>query len=291
VTGGDRPRLSVVMAVRDGAAELPGQLAGLAAQDPPFAWEIVAVDDRSVDETPRLLGEARDAGLPLVVVTGPGLGMAAARCAGVAQARGELLAFLDHDDEIEPGYLDALAEALDRHELVAARVDCRTLNPGWRGAYRPAVQGDRLADDFKPFGLGGSLAIRRSTYDALGGFDRRLHGPEDRDLCYRAALAGSELVLVPDAVLRYRFRSDRRGIFRQSVRGGRGTVALFRRYRDRGMPPRLLRAEIRRWLDVVVDAVRHRQPVDRARQAHQLGQLVGHLEGCVRWRVWWFTWS
>jgi glycosyltransferase involved in cell wall biosynthesis len=271
--------------------ELPRQLDALAAQRPRFPWEVVAVDDRSTDNTPRLLERARDDGLPLVLVTGPGRGMAAARCAGVARARGDLLAFLDHDDEIEPGYLEALAAALDQHELVAARVDCRTLNPGWLGEYRPAVQGDRLADDFRPFALGGSLAIRRSTYDDLGGFDRSLHGPEDRDLCYRAALAGIEPVLVPDAVLRYRFRTDRRGIYRQSVRGGRGTVELYRRYRDRGMPPRLLRAEARRWLDLVVDSARHRRPVDRARQAHQLGQLVGHVEGCVRSRVWWFTWS
>src|SRR5262249_21970450 len=152
----------------------------------PFAWEVVAVDDRSTDATPRLLEQARDAGLPLVVVAGPGRGMAAARCAGVAEARGEPLAFLDHDDRIEPGCPEALAAALVGDELVAAGVDCRSLNPGWVGEYRPAVQGDRLADDFKPFALGGSLAIRRATYDTLGGFDRRLHGPEDRDLCYRA---------------------------------------------------------------------------------------------------------
>lgn len=284
-------RLSVVLAIRNGEHELPTQLAALAAQEVPFAWEVIAVDDGSTDRTRQLLDRAAAEGLPVKVKVGPEQGMAAARLAGVTEARGEALLFLDHDDEIEPGYVAAMGSALDDHQLVAARLDCHTLNPGWVGDYRPHQQTEAVSNDFRPFANTGSLGIRRTTFDGLGGFDSSLHGPEDRDLCYRAAFGGIELTLVPGAVLRYRYRSDLRSVYRQSVRGGRGTVELYRRYRDRGMPRRLLRAEARRWLDLAVDLPRHRARVDRARQVHHLGMLVGHLEGCVRSRVWWFAWS
>jgi hypothetical protein len=56
------------------------------------------------------------------------------------------------------------------------------------------------------------------------------------------------------------------------------------------MPRRLLKAEVRRWLDLVADVPRRRATLDRARQLHEVGQLVGHVEGCVRSRVWWFRW-
>lgn len=279
------------MTVRDGERDLPVQLAALSRQDPSFGWELVAVDDGSTDGTRRLLEGAVGDGLPIRILPSRGVGVGAARNIGVRDANGSLVVFLDHDDEIEPGYLEAMVTALRRHEFVAARLDTKTLNPGWVGEYRPPPQETSISHDFRPFAAGCSLGIRRDVFDRLGGFDPALSGPEDRDLCFRAALAGVDLVFVPDAVVRYRFRDDLRSIYRQSRRGGRATVELFARYRDQGMQARLIRAEGRRWLDLLVDAVKERERIDRARQAHRLGQLVGHIQGCVISRVWWFKWG
>jgi GT2 family glycosyltransferase len=54
--------------------------------------------------------------------------------------------------------------------------------------------------------LGGSLLLRRSMLDELGGYDAgfRMYG-EEIDLCYRAAKAGWERWYVPDAVVRHRW--------------------------------------------------------------------------------------
>ena len=190
---GEQLRLSVVLLVRNGERELPLQLTALAAQEVPFPWELIAVDDGSTDRTGELLEKAGVDGLPVRVVAGPGRGVGAAREAGSAVAGGDDLIFLDHDDEIEPGFLQAMVTALEQHELVAARLDCRALNPGWVGEYRPAQQREEPSNDFLPFAKGGSIGIRRATFEGLGGVDPSLHGPEDRDLCYRAALAGVEL--------------------------------------------------------------------------------------------------
>ena len=54
--------------------------------------------------------------------------------------------------------------------------------------------------------LGGSLLLRRSMLDELGGYDAgfRMYG-EEIDLCYRAAKAGWERWYVPQAVVRHRW--------------------------------------------------------------------------------------
>jgi GT2 family glycosyltransferase len=54
--------------------------------------------------------------------------------------------------------------------------------------------------------LGGSLLLRRTMLDELGGYDAgfRMYG-EEIDLCYRAAEAGWERWYVPDAVVRHRW--------------------------------------------------------------------------------------
>ena len=288
------PSLSVVLCSRNGERFLPVQLAAIREQQYPAAWEVVLIDDGSTDGTSELLRAAADrsVGEPRHrMVRTAGLGMAAARNVGSEAAAMRCLLFVDHDDEMAPGYLLAMGRALARHELVAARIDGDALNPGWIGRYRPHQQRAGLSRDFLPFANAGTLGVRASTFLALGGFDGTESMPDDRDLCFRAALLGIELVFVPDAVLRYRHRRELRAILHQARRGGRGTVALYRRFRVDGMAPRLLKAEIMRWLDVVGRLVVARSTEERARQIHALGLLIGHLEGCVRYRVWWFCWN
>jgi hypothetical protein len=57
------------------------------------------------------------------------------------------------------------------------------------------------------------------------------------------------------------------------------------------MPPRLARAEVKRWIDAVVGLLVARSRADRARHVAALGALVGHAEGCFRYRIWWFRWN
>jgi glycosyltransferase involved in cell wall biosynthesis len=87
-------------------------------------FEFVLVDDKSTDQTPRLLERALDTlpGARLVRHERNG-GLATARNTGIDAARGEYLTFLDGDDWYGPGYLPQLVAAIEDMGTDFVRVD------------------------------------------------------------------------------------------------------------------------------------------------------------------------
>src|SRR4051812_30070823 len=86
----ERPRLSVIVPVRNGLQYLPQSLTALRGSDLPASrWELIVVDDSSHDGSGDLAGHYADRVIRLL--DGP-WGPAVARNHGVAVARGELLA-------------------------------------------------------------------------------------------------------------------------------------------------------------------------------------------------------
>ena len=79
----------------------------------PCAVEVIVVDDASTDDTAELITRVYGESVRLLRLSKPG-GAGAARNAGVAIARGELLAFLDSDDVWLPGKLDAELRVFER---------------------------------------------------------------------------------------------------------------------------------------------------------------------------------
>jgi glycosyltransferase involved in cell wall biosynthesis len=77
-------------------------------------FELLVVDNGSSDETPDVLREHASA-LPLRVVGEPEPGLSRARNRATAEARGELLLWIDDDVQVEPGWLAAYLEASRRH--------------------------------------------------------------------------------------------------------------------------------------------------------------------------------
>ena len=112
------PDVSVIVPAHDAAATLGRTLAALTAQRFDGGFEIVVVDDASSDATAAV---AERAGAH-VVRQARRAGPAAARNAGVAVARGELLAFTDADCEPAPSWLAAGAAALGDADLVTGPI-------------------------------------------------------------------------------------------------------------------------------------------------------------------------
>jgi heptose III glucuronosyltransferase len=109
------PLLSVVMPVYNVAAYLPACLDSLVAQTL-APDEIIAVDDGSTDDCPRILAEYATRMPNLRVIRQDNGGLSAARNTGLAAARGKWLAFVDSDDLVMPeayARLVAMAEADD----------------------------------------------------------------------------------------------------------------------------------------------------------------------------------
>jgi glycosyltransferase involved in cell wall biosynthesis len=75
-------------------------------------FELIVVDDGSTDQSALKLASCNDQRLRLL--TQENLGPGAARNKGIAEARGELLAFLDADDEWLPDYLKVSVDLLDK---------------------------------------------------------------------------------------------------------------------------------------------------------------------------------
>lgn len=129
--------------------------------------------------------------------------IATVRNAAAERAGGEWLCFLDADDELAPGYLDAMGRALEQEPA--------TSRSGL--LFTPAVQqlrrGNRSAPFFFPecsFETGNWLVIgtllRRDLFWQVGGFEEYPHGLEDWQLWAKCAKAGARVVKVPDAIYR-----------------------------------------------------------------------------------------
>jgi glycosyltransferase involved in cell wall biosynthesis len=112
------PAISVVVPTYNRADYLRESLESVLAQEAP-AFEVIVVDDGSTDGTPAVLARFGDA---VRTVGQPHGGIAAARNAGVAAARGRFVAFHDSDDVALPGRLavpyDYLADHPEFHLVV-----------------------------------------------------------------------------------------------------------------------------------------------------------------------------
>jgi glycosyltransferase involved in cell wall biosynthesis len=105
------PSISIILPVYNGAFTLDRALRSVLAQE--FAdWEIVAVDDGSSDDTWPILERWSAAEKRLRIIRlAEDRGIAAARNAAIEAAQGEMLAFLDRDDEYHRDYLAGGAAA------------------------------------------------------------------------------------------------------------------------------------------------------------------------------------
>lgn len=150
------------------------------------------VDDGSTDDTPEVLARFRGR---VAVVRQPNAGVSSARNAGVARTAGDLVAFLDADDEWHPEKLARQIARLEREPdlgLVHCGVeeidgDGRPLGVRTEGI-EGHVAGRLLRFDGAAILGGGSAAlIPRTVFDGVGGFDPLLSTSADWDLYYRIA--------------------------------------------------------------------------------------------------------
>jgi glycosyltransferase involved in cell wall biosynthesis len=172
-------------------------------------------DDASPDETPQLLASlAQQERRIRHIRRAVNGGTAATRNSGAAEARGEWITFLDDDDEMLPGFLAAL-----RRYLAAAPP---TVGFAWCGVrWMKDLPGEeRLLRDevWKPefpsreaayrgflrhrqIGTNCGLTIRRTAFEALGGFDENLRAAVDTDLLIRAA-ERYDFTVVPEVFIK-----------------------------------------------------------------------------------------
>lgn len=275
--------MTVAIPSRDTAATLPAQLDALAAQAYDGAFEVVLCDNGSTDGSDALALEWAGR-LDLRVVRVPEPGISNVRNAALVEARGDLLAFCDGDDVVAPGWLAALVAAAGAADLVAGRLDDTSLNPpevvAWRG---PLPVDEPLRPlGFLPLAPGASFAVWRDVAMDVGGWDPGyVGGSEDVDFSWRVQLAGRTFAYAPDAVVAYRYRPDRRALYRQFYRYGHTEARLQRRFAGH-LPRHSVRNLAGTWKALLRQAPRLRgtgpDAVALKREyAYHWGRLVGSL--------------
>ena len=200
-----KPRVSFIVPVRNDAARLETCLRSITASSQrPDQIEIIVVDNGSTDDSPAV---ARRFGAEVLQVEQARV--AALRNQGASHARADVLAFIDADNEIAAGWVHAALECLQLPN--AAVVGALYQSPAdgtWvqrtYGHLRGIPAGQHDAD-----WLGsGNLAIWRSTFETVGGFDTALETCEDVDLCHRIRARG--LRVISDARLKSVHHGDPR---------------------------------------------------------------------------------
>jgi GT2 family glycosyltransferase len=207
------PLVSIVMPFRD-AAETLGECLDSITGQTLGDWELVAVDDRSVDSGPAIVAElaARDPRVRLVRAAEHGL--VAALNHGVAASRAPLVARMDADDVMHPERLAEQVAYLDAHpdvDVAGCRVELFPDELVLAG-YREYVRWQNLCvtpDDIaaaiyveSPLAHP-SVVMRRDALLAVGGY-RDGAFPEDYELWLRMHAAGRRMAKVPRVLLRWR---------------------------------------------------------------------------------------
>jgi len=170
-------------------------------------WELILVDDRSPDPgiIPILEEAARSDPRIKVIKRAENGGISAASNDAIAEATGEFLALLDHDDLLTPYALEAMAEAIERNpEVDYLYSDEDRLTEGGLhfGLFeKPDWSLERLRNQNYATHLS---VLRTGLVRAVGGFDGRYDGAQDHDLILRIAERSPRVVHVPRCLYSWR---------------------------------------------------------------------------------------
>ena len=209
--------LSVIIASYKRCEPLEHCLEDLASQATSRPFEVVLVLQAHPEGTPAGLRTRFGNRLALQIAEFPeGLGTARARNTGIAMARAGIVAFLDDDVRLQPGWVGGMLEFYDDPEIggVGGFVDHPGhYNPARNAAYRIlGLTSNRYRIDWGGFNLGpashpekdqpaawlsgGNMSFRKDVIIAVGGFDEVLGSfwHEDADVAYRVAKSGWKMI-------------------------------------------------------------------------------------------------
>lgn len=167
-------------------------------------WQLVIAD---VSTEPHVAPICRRFSLVderLCVIAAENAGIAANTTLAAEQATGEWLVFLDHDDEMAPHALAAVARVIaECPEADFIYSDEDKLDQGRR--VDPLFKPDWSPDLLRMVNyIGHLVAVRRSLYDRAGGLRPGFDGAQDYDFLLRATWRAERIVHIPDVLYHWR---------------------------------------------------------------------------------------
>jgi glycosyltransferase involved in cell wall biosynthesis len=229
------PFASVIVPVRNGERTIGDCVASLVNLDyPADRREILVVDNGSTDRTAQIVK-----GHSVRYLREEQRGASRARNRGIAESRGDIIAFTDADCVVTRGWLAELVSAFEDSDVGGVAGEILAFpprTPAERYAARIGHLSPRhyLRRPIFPFAVTANLAFRRGVFDRIGPFDPGLpRGGEGTDFCttfFRHT--DLRLALALDAVILHRHRTTARGLFEQQWSYGRGHAFLYIKYGD-----------------------------------------------------------
>lgn len=240
--------LTVAICTHDRTAGLKQLMASLLPLRRESPFEVLVVDNAPSDDVTRDFVAA----LPDVrYVREERVGLDFARNRAVAEASGEVLAFLDDDVEVDGGWLTGLRLAWGEHpdagcvtglvlpfELATQAQITFERYGGFRRGFDTlryvgqSLPGNRLYPlGAGIFGAGCNMSYRRDLVRSLGGFDealdtgRPLPGGGDLDMFHRVVRSGHPLVYEPRYAIFHKHRREHSQLRRQLWTWGTGFMA------------------------------------------------------------------
>lgn len=202
-----RPLISVVIPVFDPPERFLRRAIESVLEQAYQHWQLCLVDDgsRQAHVKPLLEEYAAADDRIRVAAHAANQGIAAASNTGLTLATGDFVAFLDHDDEIAPHALFAVAALVDRDPLVDViytdedKIDEHGVRSG------PVFKPDWCPDSFLSRMYTCHLSVyRRSLVERVGGFRERFEGGQTYDLMLRLSEATDRIRHIPDVLYHWR---------------------------------------------------------------------------------------
>lgn len=220
-------KLSIIIVSWNVKQELINCLRSIVENPPSYGYEVITVDNASNDGTIETL--QKDFPNVKLIVNNENRGFAAANNAGLKQAQGEYILYLNPDTIVHHGALDILVDFLDNNTNAGAcgpklLNDDGTLQPSIRkvpdfrsalyqntilrrlGLFRNNYRQYRMLDfDFEKqidvdVIMGAALMVKHSILKEIDGMDEAFFMYyEEADLCYRIQKAGWRIVFLPNA--------------------------------------------------------------------------------------------
>jgi hypothetical protein len=190
--------ISIIIPARNAAADLERCLrainrsAAIACAD----VDVLVADNGSVDETPDV-ARRQDAR----VIAVPGLAVAAVRNRAARTSRAPLVAFVDADQEVSAGWIEAAVAGLAEPDVDAVGAEYRSPpSPTWVQRTYDALRQRPATRTEAAWLPSGNLVVRRDAFLQVGGFDETLETCEDVDLCRRLLATGHRVVAEPGLI-------------------------------------------------------------------------------------------
>ena len=200
----ETPSVSVVVCTRNRPSDLARCLASLEQASPP-PLEVIVIDQSDAPGT----GAARSPTGRVRHHLTSERGLSRARNAGIAIAAGDVVAFLDDDCTVEPGWVGDIAAVFGRHPNAAMAFGAVIDGVGRPDQYVPAYRVARerplrgALAAARAHGIGAAMYVTMPAARSVGRFDVRLGAggefgsSEDWDYTFRVLATGRTIIESP----------------------------------------------------------------------------------------------